>query len=632
MRNIITNFGKSLAVEKFKESITKYVLIGSSTKDNDHLKELLISDTSIIKYDNISDNKSDINRYIVTEPKDISDSMIDIEKRLVFTIGLKPNILPERVYIYGIMLLDENGNIYSVNSFTEPFNRVKDVGEIITIRHAIISNEQYPESIKLVSDAEAYITRQEFLNYANNHTHFDENVSLKQFNSAIQKLTASKVDKEIFGKLEDVNSLDNINLVNILNEIIGNIGIISHLETTTKANIVSAINELKKIFGNINDLGISSNNIVEALNKLIEKVDNIPEPEFKDNILVKNVNWSDKTSIEYVGNIDNFRGTNRDNIVECINETYDIATNKSGLKQFVVQSTGRYRFYSTNINNFRSDEYHLKFQPENTNNFVYIVMEVNNSPLLTMANTNAPVVNLKIVQSNYGDYSNANLDPYGIQVKAGTIGNDRIVELVFTKKGTLSYWGKYYQVTPILEYLGNPLEVSSYNDSYVNHPVRHMGGDMCFQDIGFLQTITSQDSMSAKMLFDSGIVKIGYTTAIALKKELHSLAFKKFGSQVTTNINNRVVRYVGADAGSTPGTVQESGVPNVTGQTYTGLDCNSASGAIIANSTGTIMNWNGQRNNLGITFNSNRISNQYINNLNEVRVKSIISNGYIRIF
>ena len=70
----------------------------------------------------------------------------------------------------------------------------------------------------------------------------------------------------------------------------------------------------------------------------------------------------------------------------------------------------------------------------------------------------------------------------------------------------------------------------------------------------------------------------------------------------------------------------------MTGQTYTGLDCNSASGAIIANSTGTIMHWDGQRNNLGITFNSNRISNQYINNLNEVRVKSIISNGYIRIF
>ena len=31
-------------------------------------------------------------------------------------------------------------------------------------------------------------------------------------------------------------------------------------------------------------------------------------------------------------------------------------------------------------------------------------------------------------------------------------------------------------------------------------------------------------------------------------------------------------------------------------------------------------------------YNSSRSSNQYINNLNEVRVKSIISNGYIRLY
>ena len=72
-------------------------------------------------------------------------------------------------------------------------------------------------------------------------------------------------------------------------------------------------------------------------------------------------------------------------------------------------------------------------------------------------------------------------------------------------------------------------------------------------------------------------------------------------------------------------------MPNVTGQTYTGLDCNSASGAIIANSTGNSMDWKNNTNNLGITFNSNRCSNQY-QSISEVRVKSIISNGYIRLY
>ena len=33
-----------------------------------------------------------------------------------------------------------------------------------------------------------------------------------------------------------------------------------------------------------------------------------------------------------------------------------------------------------------------------------------------------------------------------------------------------------------------------------------------------------------------------------------------------------------------------------------------------------------------LIFNANNISNQYQNNLNEVRVKSIISNGYIRLY
>ena len=77
--------------------------------------------------------------------------------------------------------------------------------------------------------------------------------------------------------------------------------------------------------------------------------------------------------------------------------------------------------------------------------------------------------------------------------------------------------------------------------------------------------------------------------------------------------------------------MQESGVPNVWGNTYTGVDCNSSDGAFVSNNTGHEMGWGAKRNRLGFTFRANRCSNQY-QSINEVRVKSIISNGYIKIF
>ena len=79
--------------------------------------------------------------------------------------------------------------------------------------------------------------------------------------------------------------------------------------------------------------------------------------------------------------------------------------------------------------------------------------------------------------------------------------------------------------------------------------------------------------------------------------------------------------------------MQESGVPNVTGYTCNWAWMQSFNGGCIyisnRNSQG---GYNAQGNADTLNINVSRISNQYQDNLNEVRVKSIISNGYIRLY
>ena len=72
-------------------------------------------------------------------------------------------------------------------------------------------------------------------------------------------------------------------------------------------------------------------------------------------------------------------------------------------------------------------------------------------------------------------------------------------------------------------------------------------------------------------------------------------------------------------------------MPNVTGQTYTGVDCTRSDGAFRSNNSGHEMGWGNIRSYLGFTFRAERCSNQYLS-INEVRVKSIISNGYIKLY
>ena len=88
--------------------------------------------------------------------------------------------------------------------------------------------------------------------------------------------------------------------------------------------------------------------------------------------------------------------------------------------------------------------------------------------------------------------------------------------------------------------------------------------------------------------------------------------------------------------------MQESGVPNVTGQVeltfYPRLaygNPNSPNISLFTNGTGPFAGNNEPGANEGrrvLKFNSSYMSNQYQDNISEVRVKSIISNGYIRLY
>ena len=81
--------------------------------------------------------------------------------------------------------------------------------------------------------------------------------------------------------------------------------------------------------------------------------------------------------------------------------------------------------------------------------------------------------------------------------------------------------------------------------------------------------------------------------------------------------------------------MQESGVPNVTGQyDMAGTGSRITGGAFreIRGTLGYVHNpYNGTYN-APTYFEAHRCSFEYQNNLNEVRVKSIISNGYIRLY
>ena len=642
MTNLITDYGKALAVDIFKDSVTKYVLLGASTKNDSYLVNLLTNNNEVIKEYNINSENTKLFRYIVTDPKDISDSMVDKDKRLVFTIGISPQDMPSRKFIYAVCLLDDKGNVYSINTFTEPFNQVKDSGQIITIRHIIMSGEQFDQDIKLVSDAEAYVTRQEFVNWANNHTHYDENVSIRTFNDAINKLEYYKVDIGTFGNIKDVNSMDNSSLVNILNEIIASIGTIPKLKTDDQDNLVDALNEVVSLIGNRRDLNFVTVSLVDAINKIFKIVNEIPEPAFSDDVKLKDVSWKEKVDYDFIGNMDDYVGEKKENIVAALNEIRSITRNEAVRIKTPINSTGRYRFYTTNKNNFKYDTYHIKFQPESEEDYLYFIMEVTNTPMLNNSGFDAPTVNFKLVQcteihDTVWEWDNSDLDPYGIMIKAGTMGNDRIVEFEFTRHGQLEIWGEVYQVEPYMEFIGEPVEVDNYNDSYINLPLRPYGGDQTFQDIGFLQTLTTPSEMTAKMLFNSGLIDVGYKSAISLQKNIHSMAYKKFGSTLKCNINNRVVRYMGQDAGIEIGATQESGAPNITGEV--GVQGPDSNPNYTKGFCYTIFNGHVDGGNSGgshyinrLGLNNSRISSIYQDNLNEIRVKSTISKGYIKLF
>lgn len=323
MKNLITNYGKGLAATAFKNSITKFVLIGASTNNDTSLSSLLDKDTSVVKDFNIFDNTSPLFSYIITELSPISTSMVDNDRRMIFKIELRPNFIPEREFVYAIALTDDQGNVCSISSFKTPFNRVNDAGEIITIKHILASDEISGNDFNILSDGDAYLTREEFVSWISNHNHDDRSVSKRELSDAITIIDDKKADNTLIGNLNSVNTADKSSIEKILNEIIDHIGDMSKLDSILRNNIVDSLIKLREELGDHTDLNIVSSNFVDALNKLKEEIDTAPEPNFKDNVSVGDVYWSDKADISYIGDINDYHGSAKNTIISALNEIYD---------------------------------------------------------------------------------------------------------------------------------------------------------------------------------------------------------------------------------------------------------------------------------------------------------------------
>lgn len=320
MKSIITNLGSSVTADVFRMKMKKFVLIGSRSDNDTTLTNIL--DNNTITDTNIN-NQSNISNYIITKPADIDNSMITNDKTLVITLNLQPGFIDPTYYIYAIALVDETGDIYAISMFSENFNSISEAGEIITIRFKLTGTDIIGNEFISVSD-ESYITRREFIEWANNHNHDKQYATIRYLNNIIDELDQIKENKGTIGRLEDIKSLNNNNIVNVLNEIIENLGDINSLDVTTRDSIVSAINKIYSIIGDPKKL-TKYDNIIESLEDIRHMAENSSGGVFVDGVKVEDVSWGDKADLVYVGDLNNYHGAEKGSIVESLNEIYDEA-------------------------------------------------------------------------------------------------------------------------------------------------------------------------------------------------------------------------------------------------------------------------------------------------------------------
>lgn len=320
MKSIITNLGSSVTADVFRSKMKKFVLIGSRSDNDTTLTNILenntITDTNI-------NNQSNITNYIITKPEDIDNSMITSEKTLVITLNLQPGSIDPTYYVYAVALVDETGDIYAISTFSENFNSISEAGEIITIRFKLTGTDIIGNEFILVSD-ESYITRREFIEWANNHNHDKQYATIRYLNSIIDEMNQIKENKGTIGRLEDIKSLNNNNIVNVLNEIIENLGDINSLDVTTRDSIVSAINKVYSIIGDPKKL-TKYDNIIESLEEVRNLAENSKGGVFADGVIVQDVEWADKADFTYVGDINSYHGAEKSSIIDSLNEIYDEA-------------------------------------------------------------------------------------------------------------------------------------------------------------------------------------------------------------------------------------------------------------------------------------------------------------------
>lgn len=347
MKNLITNHAKLLSIELFKEDIVDYVLIGSTLENDTTLKDLLTKIESNTPDYNIKDKASALYPFIISQPKKIASSTIDNTVNLIFTLYIESNDVTKKKFIHGICLLNKDGDIYTINRFEKPFNSINGSTEKILLKYAILTiDSKLNNKTKVISDNDAFVTRSEFSSYINDYKTNENYVTHTRLNHLLDEMDQVKLDNSVVGQLSDVQAINKSSVVNILNEIITNIGLLDHLTTHEKTSIVNALNSIKTEFGNYDELNIpDAVSVIDAVNKLYEIIKN-KKTLFKDNIRPEDVKWSDKANVLYIGDIDGFNGKTRTTIIDALNEIYDLIGNTAKFHTITeIRQMTNYKLY-----------------------------------------------------------------------------------------------------------------------------------------------------------------------------------------------------------------------------------------------------------------------------------------------
>lgn len=267
MSHKVMDIAKVDAITQLKGSITKYILLGSNTRTAPDLDTLI---SQLTNYD-ISVDTGSINGYLLKPAKSIKASMIDLHSDLIVEIDIAKDQIPSHTFVHYVALVNDSNQVLCFYKFRESFSAIEGMMQTINVKVAGMLNDYHSsleQDLTIFDNAQFYVRRSEMVNWLTNHNHYDHTVSKKEFDFKVNELDSKKADVGVIGDLSSVSGVDNSNVTAICKGIISREGDLSELNTDSKINLVSSINELKSNIGNLTTLEVPSTSIVEALNKI----------------------------------------------------------------------------------------------------------------------------------------------------------------------------------------------------------------------------------------------------------------------------------------------------------------------------------------------------------------------------